>query len=70
MEVKVDSRYGHWIEPGVCDNRIGYFEMPGARIVYRLKGSIHSLGIASMISWRGSRTSSISGPCSDLPNAA
>ncbi len=53
VEVKVDARYGHWIEPGVCDNRIGYFEMPGARIVYRLRGSIHSLGIASMISWRG-----------------
>jgi hypothetical protein len=51
--VKVDARYGHWIEPGVCDNSIGYYEMPGARIVYRRRGSIHSFGIASMISWRG-----------------
>ncbi len=48
-----DAQFGHWIEPGVCDNSIGYYEMPGARIVYRRGGSIHSLGIASMISWRG-----------------
>jgi hypothetical protein len=51
--VKVDSSYGHWIEPGVCYNSVGYYEMPGARIVYRRGGAIHSFGIASMISWRG-----------------
>jgi hypothetical protein len=51
--VKVDSRYGHWVEPGVCDNGIGYYEMPGARMVFRRGSSLHSFGIASMISWRG-----------------
>lgn len=53
VDVDVDSGYGHWIEPGVCYNSVGYYEMPGARIVYREAGGIHSFGIASMISWRG-----------------
>ena len=39
--------------PGVCDNSIGYYEMPNARVVYREDGQIRSFGIASMISWRG-----------------
>ncbi len=51
--VNVDDDYGHWIPPGVCDNGIGYFEMPNARIVWTLNGQTSSVGIASMISWRG-----------------
>ena len=39
--------------PGVCDNSIGYYEMPNARVVYREDGQERSFGIASMISWRG-----------------
>ena len=53
IAVNVPSSYGHWIEPGVCYNSIGYYEMPGARIVYQQDGQIRSFGIASMISWRG-----------------
>ena len=53
IAVNVPSSYGHWIEPGVCDNSIGYYEMPNARVVYREDGRIRSFGIASMISWRG-----------------
>jgi hypothetical protein len=52
-EVNVPAGYGHWIEPGVCNNSIGYYEMPNARVLYRTKGQIRSFGIASMISWRG-----------------
>jgi hypothetical protein len=37
----------------VCDNSLGYYEMPNARVVYREDGQIRSFGIASMISWRG-----------------
>jgi hypothetical protein len=51
--VNVPSSYGHWIQPGVCYNSIGYYEMPDARVVYREDGQIRSFGIASMISWRG-----------------
>jgi len=53
IAVDVQASYGHWIEPGVCYNRIGYYEMPNARIVYREDGRTRSFGIASMISWRG-----------------
>jgi hypothetical protein len=53
MAVRVPSNYGHWVEPGVCYNRIGYYEVPNSRLVYSDRGAIRSFGIASMISWRG-----------------
>jgi hypothetical protein len=53
LGVSVPSGYGHWVPPGVCDNRVGYYELPNARVLYRAGGSIRSFGIASMISWRG-----------------
>jgi hypothetical protein len=53
LAVRVVSSYGHWVPPGVCYNGVGYYEMPNARVVYRLDGHVRSLGIASMISWRG-----------------
>jgi len=51
--VDVPAHYGHWVPPGVCDNRIGYFEVANSRIVYEQGGVTHSFGIASLISWRG-----------------
>jgi hypothetical protein len=53
IAVNLPSGYGHWIQPGVCENSIGYYEFPNARLVYREGGQIRSFGIASMISWRG-----------------
>jgi hypothetical protein len=53
LGVQVQSSYGHWVPPGVCENSIGYYEMPNARVLYSQGGQIHSFGIASMISWRG-----------------
>jgi hypothetical protein len=53
IRVNVASNYGHWIQPGVCYNSIGYYEMPNARVVYEAGGRVRSFGIASMISWRG-----------------
>jgi hypothetical protein len=53
LGVRVTSSYGHWVPPGVCDNGVGYFELPNARVVYQEGGAVHSFGIASMISWRG-----------------
>jgi hypothetical protein len=52
-QVIVPSGYGHWVPPGVCDNSIGYYEVPNSRIVYNAGGQVRSFGIASMISWRG-----------------
>ncbi len=53
VAVNVKASYGHWIQPGVCYNSVGYYEMPNARVVYREYGQLRSFGIASMISWRG-----------------
>lgn len=53
VRVDVPTDDGHWVPPGVCDNRSGYFEVANSRIVYQQGGVIHSFGIASLISWRG-----------------
>ena len=42
-----------WIPPGDCENLIGYWHLPGARIVYETAGVVKSFAIASLISWRG-----------------
>jgi hypothetical protein len=41
------------VAPGTCYNRIGYYEVPNSRVLYRQGGVVRSFGIASMISWRG-----------------
>jgi hypothetical protein len=51
--VDVPADYAHWVPPGTCDNGIGYYEVAHSRLVYSQRGEIRSLGIASMISWRG-----------------
>jgi hypothetical protein len=53
IRVEVPDAYVHWVPPGVCANRVGYYEVPSSRLVYRTKGGVASFGIASMISWRG-----------------
>jgi hypothetical protein len=53
IAVRVPSAYAHWVGPGACYNRIGYYEVPNSRLVYSVNGTTRSLGIASMISWRG-----------------
>lgn len=53
IAVEVPKSYAHWVSPGACYNRVAYWEVPNARVVYRLGGALHSFGIASMISWRG-----------------
>ena len=53
VAVQVPSTYAHWVSPGICDNGVGYYEVPNARVVYRDGGQTSSFGIASMISWRG-----------------
>jgi hypothetical protein len=42
-----------WILPGNCYNRIGYWHVNGVRLVYDAGGRERSIGIASLISWRG-----------------
>jgi hypothetical protein len=51
--VIVPSGQASWIDPGVCYNAVGYWHVAGSRLVYRQHGRIRSIGIASLISWRG-----------------
>ena len=53
IDVDAPAGYGHWVPPGACYNRVGYYETPNSRLVYREAGQVRSFGIASMISWRG-----------------
>jgi len=53
LEATAPSGFGHWVPPGVCDNSVGYYELPNARLVYQEDGQIRSFGVASLISWRG-----------------
>lgn len=51
--VNVPAGYAHWVTPNTCYNRVGYWEVPNSRVVYREAGQVRSFGIASLISWRG-----------------
>lgn len=53
VRVIVPSAEAAWINPGVCYNSVGYWHVGGARLVYRKHGRLRSIGIASLISWRG-----------------
>jgi len=53
VRVEVPPGYAHWIPPNVCYNRVGYWETPNSRLIYREHRHLRSFGIASMISWRG-----------------
>jgi hypothetical protein len=53
VRVIVASTGAAWISPGACYNAVGYWHVGGARLVYRQHGQVRSIGIASLISWRG-----------------
>jgi hypothetical protein len=53
LRVIVPSAGAAWISPGGCYNAVGYWHAGGARLVYREHGQVRSIGIASLISWRG-----------------
>jgi hypothetical protein len=53
VRVVIPESEADWIDPGVCDNGIGYWHVANARVVYRAGGQERSFGIATLISWRG-----------------
>jgi hypothetical protein len=53
LRVIVPTEYAIWIPPGACVNNIGYWHVPGSRVVYEQGGATRSFGITSFISWRG-----------------
>jgi hypothetical protein len=52
-DVLVEPAYATWIAPGQCENLIGYWHLPGVRLVYEVGAVVHSFAVASLISWRG-----------------
>jgi len=52
-KVVVPAQYAQWIPEGACYNSIGYWHVPGSRVVYQEDGTTYSFGLASFISWRG-----------------
>jgi hypothetical protein len=53
LGVQVPTSEANWVTPGTCYNKVGYWHVPGARLLYRINGVEHSIGIFSLISWRG-----------------
>lgn len=53
VRVIVPMQYAIWVPPGACYNSIGYWHVPGPRVVYERDGVTRSFGITSLISWRG-----------------
>ncbi|MDA8385202.1 MAG: hypothetical protein M0Z88_02925 [Actinomycetota bacterium] len=51
--IQVPTSYIHWINPGGCYNKEGYWNVPGSRLLYKVGGTLHSIGVASLISYRG-----------------
>jgi hypothetical protein len=53
LSVNAAAADAAYIPPGACENRIGYWHLPGVRLVYRDNGTEQSFAVASLISWRG-----------------
>jgi len=53
IKIIVPAQYAAWVSPGGCYNSVGYWHVPGARVVYQQGSETRSFGIASLISWRG-----------------
>ncbi len=53
VRVEANASFAQWIAPGVCENKIGYWHVPGIRLVLRRGGRLVSVAVFSLISWRG-----------------
>jgi hypothetical protein len=53
IRVIVPESSAGWIDPGGCDNGVGYWHVANSRLVYRAGGQVRSIGISTLISWRG-----------------
>ena len=53
MRVLTSPEDAQWIPVGACYNKLGYWHLPGVRFVYHYGPTVDSVGVLSMISWRG-----------------
>ena len=51
--VDVPEQNAEWIEPGVEYNKGSYYRVYGTRLNYQVDGQNASIGVFSLISWRG-----------------
>jgi len=53
IRVEVPEARARWVEPNEETNKIGYYRVYGARVVYDVDGVERSFDVSSLISWRG-----------------
>lgn len=53
LRVNANARLAEWIPAGACENRVGYWHVPGVRLVFERGHAVVSVAVASLISWRG-----------------
>lgn len=53
VRVDVPEDRARWVEPGDEYNKLGYWRVYGAKIVYEVSGRERTFEISSLISWRG-----------------
>lgn len=51
--LQVPQDEAEWIPPGVEYNKESYYRVYGSRLVFTLNGRTESIGVFSLISWRG-----------------
>ncbi len=50
--LRIPAKKPHWAPPGTEYNRLGYWRVFGAQLVYELRGRERFVPISSMISWK------------------
>jgi hypothetical protein len=53
VRLDVPAANAEWMWPGSEENKVAYYRVYGSRLSYTVNGKTHSLGIFSMLSWRG-----------------
>lgn len=53
VRLDVPDRAARWVEPNEEYNKLGYYRVFGARLVYSIGGKERTFDISSLISWRG-----------------
>ena len=53
LRAEVPQDRARWVEPNEESNKLGYYRVYGARLVYEVEGKERSFELTSLISWRG-----------------
>lgn len=53
VRLDVPDRAARWVEPNEEYNKLGYYRVFGAKLVYSVGGKERTFDISSLISWRG-----------------